>query len=256
MGRIIEREIKANIQADSYTAKNKEATGATSNQKYELIDKGPDFMRCAIKMAQLHNILFLSLPDNMLALEDARMLAQLLKRNTPLRKLNLRDNQLDADCATLIANSLLYNDKLEVLDMSKNCLGDLGIFFLLTPLIRKSLIQIQIVSKSVPMLREKVCAQEKDVKFSKRVFKNIEIMTELQYISIEDNQATLEVYKQVWLLLVANENIVIKIDDPSKLKAASEAMTLGSTAIMKELPGGSNSKIAHMDSQDDGVDNS
>ena len=46
----------------------------------------------------------------MLALEDARMLAQLLKRNTPLRKLNLQDNQLDADCAALIANSLLYND--------------------------------------------------------------------------------------------------------------------------------------------------
>lgn len=90
MGRIIDREVKANIQADSYAQKRKETGGTHHN--YELIDKGPDYMRCAIKMAQLHNILFLSLPDNMLALEDARMLAQLLKRNTPLRKLNLRDN--------------------------------------------------------------------------------------------------------------------------------------------------------------------
>ena len=72
MGRVIEREIKANIQADTYTAKHREKSEA---QKYELVDKGPDYMRCAIKMAQLHNILFLSLPDNMLALEDARMLA-------------------------------------------------------------------------------------------------------------------------------------------------------------------------------------
>lgn len=80
MGRIIEREIKANLQADSYTNKNK-----YSRKKYELIDKGPDFMRCAIKMAQIHKIIYLSLPDNMLALEDARMLAQMLKLNTPLR---------------------------------------------------------------------------------------------------------------------------------------------------------------------------
>jgi len=103
------------------------------------VDKGPDFMRCAIKMAQLHNILFLSLPDNMLALEDARMLSQLLKRNTPMRKLNLRDNQLDADCAALIGNALIYNDKLEALDISKNLLGDLGVYLILMPLIRKCL---------------------------------------------------------------------------------------------------------------------
>lgn len=48
MGRIIDREIKANIQADSYANKSKETGGTHHN--YELIDKGPDFMRCAIKM--------------------------------------------------------------------------------------------------------------------------------------------------------------------------------------------------------------
>lgn len=61
--------------------------------------------------------------------------------------------------------------------MSTNCLGDLGIILMLTPLIRKNLILMNIVGKSVPMIREKVLAQEKDVKFSKRVFKNIDIMT-------------------------------------------------------------------------------
>lgn len=96
-------------------------------------------MRCAIKMAQLHNILYLSLPDNMLALEDARMIADLIKRDTPLRKLNLSTNQLDADCAALISNSLIYNSNLQLLDLSKNMLGDLGVYLLLSPLIRKQL---------------------------------------------------------------------------------------------------------------------
>ena len=75
----------------------------------------------------------------MLALEDARMIADLIKRNTPLRKLNLSMNQLDADCASLIANSLIYNQNLKLLDMSKNLLGDLGVYLLLTPIVRKHL---------------------------------------------------------------------------------------------------------------------
>ena len=130
-------------------------------------------MRCATKMAQLHNILHLSLPDNMLALEDARMIANLIKLNTPLRKLNLSTNQLDADCAALIANSLVYNRNLQYLDISKNTLGDLGVYLLLQPLIRQKLQDDGIVSKKyTPILREKDVAQGKDVKNSKRLFKN------------------------------------------------------------------------------------
>jgi len=34
--------------------------------RYEQVDKGPDYMRCAIKTTELQNILHLSLPDNML----------------------------------------------------------------------------------------------------------------------------------------------------------------------------------------------
>lgn len=49
-------------------------------------------MRCAIKMSELNDIVHLSLPDNMLQLEDARMIADLLKKNTPLRHLNLAEN--------------------------------------------------------------------------------------------------------------------------------------------------------------------
>ena len=75
----------------------------------------------------------------MLALEDTRMIADLIKKDTPLRKLNLSSNQLDADCAALIANSLIYNKTLRLLDVSRNLLGDLGVYLLLTPLVRKHL---------------------------------------------------------------------------------------------------------------------
>ena len=94
-------------------------------------------MRCALKMTELRNIVHLSLPDNMLGLEEARMLCELLMKNTPLRQLDLSQNSLDADCAALIANALIYNDQLQVLDVSSNILGDLGVYELLTPLIRK-----------------------------------------------------------------------------------------------------------------------
>ena len=60
LGRVIEREVKANLQAVSYAAEH----GEKGVLKYELVDKGPDFMRCAIKMAQLHDILHLSLPPS------------------------------------------------------------------------------------------------------------------------------------------------------------------------------------------------
>ena len=107
MGRVFEREIKANIQAiESKRNKRK------SKVKWELVDKGPDYMRCAIKMTELRDILYLSLPDNLLGLEDTRMLSDLLMKNTPLRNLNLSTNSLDADCAALLANSLIYNSNL------------------------------------------------------------------------------------------------------------------------------------------------
>ena len=58
-----------------------------------------------------------------------------------MRKLNLQDNKLDADCAGLLANALIYNSNLEVLELSRNVLGDLGVYLILTPLINKSLLE-------------------------------------------------------------------------------------------------------------------
>ena len=106
-------------------------------------------------MTELKNIMYLSLPDNMLGLEDARMLSDLLMKNTPLRNLNLSKNSLDADCAALLANSLIYNSNLKFLDVSHNMIGDLGVHIILRPLIRKELQALSITEKKTPVIPEK-----------------------------------------------------------------------------------------------------
>lgn len=67
-----------------------------TSQRYELIDRGPLYMRCAIKSVELCRIRHLSLPDNMLGLDEAKMLAQMIKLNPPLTTLNLEINNLDS----------------------------------------------------------------------------------------------------------------------------------------------------------------
>ena len=129
-----DREIVANTQAEAYERDNKQLE---ETKRFRMIDKGPEHMRCAVKISELRNIVHLSLPDNMLGLEDSRMLSQLIIKNTPLKKLDLSQNSLDADCAALLANALIYNSNLKILNVSQNTLGDLGIYVLLTPLIRK-----------------------------------------------------------------------------------------------------------------------
>ena len=132
-----------------------------------------------------------------------------------------------------------------MLELSRNVLGDLGVYLMLTPIINKSLLEQNIKSKAVPVLREKVMVQDKNVKFSKRVIKNIEIKTGLQYIGLEENQTTLEVYKQVWLLLVLNEEIIIRVDNPADIKQRDEvqaAPNLPARAISPALSGGNDTK--------------
>jgi hypothetical protein len=59
------------------------------------MDRGPEFIRCGIKSVELLEILHLSLPDNMMALDEARMLADMIKLNPILKSLNLQKNNLD-----------------------------------------------------------------------------------------------------------------------------------------------------------------
>ena len=67
-----------------------------TTRKYELIDRGPNFIRCATKSVELLKIQHLSLPDNMIGLQEAIMLTEMIKMNPPLKSLNLEQNNLDA----------------------------------------------------------------------------------------------------------------------------------------------------------------
>lgn len=98
-------------------------------------------MRCAIKSVELLKIRHLSLPDNMIGFEEAKMIASMIKMNPPLRTLNLEMNNLDAECAKLIAEALKFNSNLAILNISSNKLADLGVTFLLRPLIKACLVQ-------------------------------------------------------------------------------------------------------------------
>ena len=108
-----------------------------SKIRYELTDKGPDYIRCAIKSVELLNILHMSLPDNMISNNETKMLAHMIQQNPPLVTLNVSNNNLDAECAIILAESLKFNDRLKILNLEKNKLGDKGILELLKPLIKQ-----------------------------------------------------------------------------------------------------------------------
>ncbi len=65
------------------------------NQVCELVDRGPDYIRCAIKSVELLQVMHLSLPDNMLGVHETKMIAAMIKSNTHLVTLNLQVNNLD-----------------------------------------------------------------------------------------------------------------------------------------------------------------
>ena len=98
---------------------------------YEESDRGPDFVRCALKSCELFKILHLSLPDNMIGEKEMLDIAYVLSRNTPLKHLNLRNNVVDAKAALILANSLATNSNLRQLDLTHNKLKDVGIALLM-----------------------------------------------------------------------------------------------------------------------------
>ena len=110
-----------------------------SLEHYEESDRGPDFVRCALKSCELFKILHLSLPDNMIGSKEMLDIAYVLSRNTPLRTLNLSDNVVDAKAALVLAESLGSNSHLKELDLRNNKLADAGVAVLMTPFILQRL---------------------------------------------------------------------------------------------------------------------
>mmetsp|Transcript_5920 Transcript_5920/g.9662 ORF Transcript_5920/g.9662 Transcript_5920/m.9662 type:complete len:205 (+) Transcript_5920:2323-2937(+) len=100
--RQIEREIKANLQIKATVVPAYKQNG-NSLDHYEESDRGPDFVRCALKSCELFKILHLSLPDNMIGEREMQDIAYVISRNTPLRTLNLSDNVVDPSAALVLA---------------------------------------------------------------------------------------------------------------------------------------------------------
>jgi len=132
----IGNEVIANNQIKSNKSENRKQKLTNNTSRYDLEDKGPNYIRCAIKSVEFFRIKHLSLPDNMIGLEEAKLLASMIRMNPLLKTLNLEMNNLDSDCAKLIAEALNHNSNLALLNISFNRLADLGVTLLLRPLIK------------------------------------------------------------------------------------------------------------------------
>jgi Ran GTPase-activating protein (RanGAP) involved in mRNA processing and transport len=108
---------------------------------YEESDRGPDFVRCALKSCELFKILHLSLPDNMIGQREMLDIAKVIQKNTPLMTLNLSNNVVDANAAVILAQALSLNSHLKEIDLRNNKLKDAGIAILLEPFVLQKLQQ-------------------------------------------------------------------------------------------------------------------
>lgn len=75
------------------------------------------------------------------------------------------------------------------------------------------------MSKATPLLREKEIIQGKNIKASSRLFKTIPILTELRYLDLEQNMTSCEVFRQIWLAMTIDPDLMIKIENPTVMQS-------------------------------------
>ena len=212
-----------------------------SLEHYEESDRGPDFVRCALKSCELFKILHLSLPDNMIGEKEMRDIAYVLSRNTPLRTLNLSDNVVDAKAALVLAESLGSNSHLRELDLRNNRLGDAGVAVLMEPFISQRLqrgggsggkggpekapsaIAIGgLLEGAVQKVTNQKGGQEKKSKKDQRSPRKLKMR--LERLLLDDNEQTEEALKHIYTALLANQRIEISVDLPlQRLRALEES---------------------------------
>jgi len=213
-----------------------------SLEHYEESDRGPDFVRCALKSCELFKILHLSLPDNMIGEKEMRDIAYVLSRNTPLRTLNLSDNVVDAKAALVLAESLGSNSHLRELDLRNNRLGDAGVAVLMEPFISQRLhraggsggkggsekapsaiaIGGLLEGAAQKLTKEKKGDQQKKSKKDQRPPRKLKM--KLERLLLDNNEQTEEALKHIYTALVANQRIEISVDLPlQRLRALEES---------------------------------
>jgi hypothetical protein len=221
--RQIETEIKANLQIKATVVPAYKANGY-SLVHYEESDRGPDFVRCALKSCELFKILHLSLPDNMIGEKEMLDIAYVLSRNTPLRTLNLSDNVVDAKASLVLAQSLGSNSHLRELDLRNNRLGNAGIAVLMEPFILQKL---RLAEEEGQSGGKKIVKNEKGLvdtdadepaqkglKKSKKSSSR-KLKMRIERLFLDNNQQTHEALKHIYTALTANKDIEISIDLPA-----------------------------------------
>ena len=94
-------------------------------------------------------------------------------------------------------------------------------------MIRKQLHQLEISPKKTPLLKEKDVRQAKNLVDIRQNTKNEEIRTEIKLVNFEENETSVEIFKQIWLALELNEELTILIEDPDILIERQEQKEAG-----------------------------
>ena len=101
-------------------------------------------------------------------------------------------------------------------------------------MIRKKLQLETITSKKTPFLKERDARSSKDLVTTKKIFKVEEIGCEIKYVNLEENDTTIEIFKQVLLLLELNKEISIIVEDPEDLLQKHEEKLLEEKRLQDE----------------------
>lgn len=115
----IQNEIDANTDIENLVVKCL-MPGLPETGRVTIQDKGPNFLRCSLKAVELLNIVYLNLSDNILKYQDAKKIAEAIRRNKSLKSLNLSNNELDHNSAKELADALQENEGLIELNLYKN----------------------------------------------------------------------------------------------------------------------------------------
>lgn len=113
----MDQEVKANNQIGS-AVKLSLVPDRDSFGRLSILDKGPEFLRAALKSVSELSILYLELSDNLLTYSEAKKICKVLVLNPQLRVLNLSKNLLDGKAANEISKALKVNSNLLELDLS------------------------------------------------------------------------------------------------------------------------------------------
>jgi len=224
--RQIEREIKANVQIKASVVPEYKRHN-NSLLHYAESDRGPDFVRCALKSCELFKILHLSLPDNMIGHWEMRDIALVLSKNTPLRTLNLSENVVDAKAALILAESLGSNSHLRELDLRNNRLGDAGIAVLLEPFISQRLQREAALTDGkrspdkIAAIKDELAGKEEA---NRRMSSKRKLKMKLKKLLLDNNEQTDDALKHIYTLLLGNADIEVSIDLPyDKVRPESDS---------------------------------